>query len=595
MSKNTVEDYDLGLNGNSFQVGPLSLRMYDVMTERSTALDQVSDPEQIRQILRALKLYALDFTAKEAVRAALKQNGLELALQDDEQDMNMWGEVDSIQLLDMETSNDPVGPMYDDWEDAVDDWTPGQAFNFVVRQVPAKMRELSLEELLQALDPDGSLRKEAKEAGVKYMTPDSDECQSLAEMASENVRRAEETPQEAVAEDEVFAGTSARGYQVIAASDLENLWENSDESSSSFLQSQTVLHVMDALVSHGCLIVDISSGGRDTVATEQLAKMWKTCEAFFTTAVDSSEDKSLPPLVTAEGTSSKYAKIGYASYDNGNMQFLETRVSRETGEFLPSEVQSLLGTEGCDSMKNSFDVLAAVGKNVIRVAVTASTLEATKSISGLIPKDFDAILAGKRVAEELVDDGRPFEAEKDDSVCMSPHRICRYSNNKGAQGSQNNKRDESTKQTTKEIFGAHTDSTFVTIVPVAEVSGLEVYDEAAEKWFRPEVVARRQYNENYAAADSSDRLPWYSRYCVIMPGEFLQLLSRQEILASVHRVVATRHGQSRYSAPLLLRGRSSALLDASRYFGEATTPLLKECDGRTMDDIHSAMQPNSFQ
>jgi isopenicillin N synthase-like dioxygenase len=69
---------------------------------------------------------------------------------------------------------------------------------------------------------------------------------------------------------------------------------------------------------------------------------------------------------------------------------------------------------------------------------------------------------------------------------MSPHRLCRYSNNDARDK-------EKTKGPTREVFGAHTDSTFITAVPVAAVSGLEVYDEAAEQWYRPEKATRQHW------------------------------------------------------------------------------------------------------
>ena len=82
---------------------------------------------------------------------------------DEEEDQGMWGDVDSIRLLDEQ--GNPLPEVYDSWEDVVDTWKPGQGFDFVARQVPAKMRELSLDELLQALDPKGELRAQAKDSG----------------------------------------------------------------------------------------------------------------------------------------------------------------------------------------------------------------------------------------------------------------------------------------------------------------------------------------------------------------------------------------------------------------------------------------------
>jgi len=145
----------------------------------------------------------------------------------------------------------------------------------------------------------------------------------------------------------------------------------------------------------------------------------------------------------------------------------------------------------------------------------------------------------------------------------------------------------------------HTDSTFITAVPCAEVAGLDVYDEAAEQWYRPELTARRHWravrlsqghdpDSLTETIDNSD-VPWHSRYVVLMPGELLQLATRNEILATVHRVVAATD-TPRLSAPVLLRGRPSQRWDCNRYLGKADTPLLKECDGMSVNEIHDALQ-----
>ena len=143
-----VDDYNLGVSGDSYDTGPLSKRMYEAIVSKSSV-------PPTPQVLRTLKTYAMDFSAKEATRAALRENGLELTLTDDEQDQGMWGDVDSIRLPGIAT-------VYDSWEESVDDWTPGEGFSFVVRQVPAKMVELSIDQLLASLDPDGSLRRETR-------------------------------------------------------------------------------------------------------------------------------------------------------------------------------------------------------------------------------------------------------------------------------------------------------------------------------------------------------------------------------------------------------------------------------------------------
>jgi isopenicillin N synthase-like dioxygenase len=144
----------------------------------------------------------------------------------------------------------------------------------------------------------------------------------------------------------------------------------------------------------------------------------------------------------------------------------------------------------------------------------------------------------------------------------------------------------------QEIFGAHTDSTFLTVVPAAAVAGLEIWDEDAEVWMRPEVAARLHYKRVYAANDDDSTLPWHARYVILMPGEFLQVVTRNEVPASVHRVVVMPStGAVRYSAPVLFRGRPNMTLNVTRYLGsDLGYSLLKECNGMTMQEIHHVLQ-----
>jgi hypothetical protein len=81
--------------------------------------------------------------------------------------------------------------------EGVKEWTPGQTFNFVVRQVPAKTQELSVDETVQALDPYGSLREEAKGIKGEDVLPDKEalleifdiiDIASLADLADGNIR-----------------------------------------------------------------------------------------------------------------------------------------------------------------------------------------------------------------------------------------------------------------------------------------------------------------------------------------------------------------------------------------------------------------------
>lgn len=202
-----VEEYNIGISGVSFQTGPLSARMYEAMMSRQNQ-EFMSD-----EIKRAFKFYAMDFTAKEATRTALKQNGFEMPMQ--EGDITEWGFVDSIQLLD--PVGQPVGPLHDNWNRVVDQWTPGQGFDFVAREVPVKLRDIALQDILDALDPDGSLRRTVENAGLSIPTED---LQSLTDLANEVKRRCEEAPRGSSTSDQVYKGDHSRGYSTISRSEL---------------------------------------------------------------------------------------------------------------------------------------------------------------------------------------------------------------------------------------------------------------------------------------------------------------------------------------------------------------------------------------
>jgi hypothetical protein len=157
-----------------------------------------------------------------------------MVLKEEEEDQGMWGDVEAIRLYHVETGS-AIAKMYDSLEDAVNDWTPGQTFDFVARQVPAKIRELSLDELVEALDPEGKLREESGEES----TPDEEallsifdesDISSLSDLAADNIRRTENTPRIATKEDAAFAGLSTKGYNVIKRSDLALAARNEDGS-----------------------------------------------------------------------------------------------------------------------------------------------------------------------------------------------------------------------------------------------------------------------------------------------------------------------------------------------------------------------------
>lgn len=591
-----IEEYDIGISGISFQTGPLSAQLFEAMMSRQNK-DLMSD-----EIMRAYKVYAMDFTAKEATRTALKQNGFDSHFENE--DMDVWGIVDSIQLLDPTGQN--VGPLFDNWNHAVDQWKPGQGFNFVAREVGAKLKEVALQEVLDALDPDGSLRETALGAGLSIPTED---LRSLTDLANDVKRRCEEAPRGSSTTEKVYKGDHRRGYSAISRSELLVTSANRDGSEN----QKTLMHVMDALVAHGCLIVDLADNGANTDLPLIMAKMWEASTMFFAT-LDASPEREMQLPKMASIPASPYAKMGYINTQDG-MKFMETRVDRATGDVMPAAISSIVGENGMDSLTRAFRVVTSVGKDVVRIATAASSVEnkgfdalveETPAISGSKFSDdasvgrdtsvstIKASESAKLMVDELLDDGTfLYSSEQEGAVSMSPLRLCSYSNVK--------------EDAPTEVFGAHTDSSFVTMVPVASVSGLEVYDEDAEQWYRPELKARSiweaereskgedklAFYETIQVGNDVLQIPWHARYIIVMPGEFLQIVSRNEIAAAVHRVVAS--GPARVSAPVLVRGRPGITMNIPRYLGRINDALLAQVNGLNIQQIHDAMQPISFQ
>ena len=625
---------DVGIGGSTFGTGDLSRRMHGAMMKVASAKFPAGVPDEI---VNVYLLYAMDATAKEAVKVAMDSNGYALNLGDDEamQDEGAWGTVAAVSLLDTSgnaAKGEDGSDRYDSFADAIalGGWEPGDPYSFVVREVPSRKKGMDLEALLASLDPDGTLRKQAKDQGL--LLPGED-ISSLEMLRKDCEQRVNAAPAEASDESTVFRGEDEKGYRVINRGTLLKSARNGDGTEN----RKALLHVMDALANHGCLIVDLTDGDAEPEGAAAMERMWRTTEAFFEKVGEEEEGEgaasSVPPMQVAEGVGSSHAMVGYASFKDGDNKFLETRIRRDDGTLLPEEISGVVGADGAQSLVDAFRIMSEVGRDVVRIVTAASSAEAGSfvvsgsvvsaegeagpSIAGLTFEDAEVsglvdggdgpseedrrkgeVLASEaagRMTDEIMDDGAPLGdgsgIDHDEGpVSMSPHRLCRYSNDgKGKKGFS--KKNKSGGGRPAEIFGAHTDTSFVTIVPASKTSGLEVLDEDRLQWYRPELNARRHARSLDPAESRSDSYGWNCRYLVIMPGELLQLSSRNNVPAAVHRVVAAAD-RPRLSAPVLLRARPGTRMDVGRYLGDAgDDELLGEADGMTMEDVHSALQP----
>jgi hypothetical protein len=641
--------FDVGIDGRMMETGPLSFKMYNAIRARKTMVDIPT---------RMMYELILKTTAKQAVKLTLQQSGLQLAVENDFDDSG-WGTIESIRMEqeDDGISSDIPSVTFDSWDSMLsfsgdgDDkygWTPGKSFSFILRNVPTYRKAVSLDELLSSLDPDGSLRNQALDAGLiddfNYDDGDDDEVEEyqpvtcLKELFEDNYRRVQHAPRAVEDRNNVYVGSDNGGYRLIHANDLLSMvhdingrLDNNETISRNLLKKykNITMHVMDAFVSHGCLLVDVTDGGNNQSRANSLHQMWKATESFYHNVANNKENHTaLPSWTSVTEAGSGHAKVGYQSLMNTSMSVLETRQRVTDGQLLPLETKTLFGTDGYNAMLNSFDVITELCQAAIQIAVGASIMEIGINDATI------AMAGAKRLVHEMVDNGKPVSmvvpnsANNSFPVSMSPHRLLQYGKVQNGSNSKNSNYNGNMHDANDaEIFGAHTDTTFITAVPVAAVAGLEVYDEDAQLWYRPEFAIQQRYHysdngDNMIVEDTAMLLPppWYTRYVVLMPGELLQISTCNEIPAAVHRVIdgsfSTNSDESshplsssssiRYSAPVLLRGRSGVVFDCERYFGicppdssqqldqqrelSTTWPVWTECQNMTMDQIYNSLQ-----
>jgi len=231
---NGIEDetiyMDIGINGLTFGTGDLSKRMHGALMKVASTKFGNNIPSDL---IHVYLLYAMDTSAKEAVKVAMDSNGYVLNLGDEEdmQDEGSWGQIDQVVLLDSMTNEVIVGEdgssSYTSFMDAITKggWEPGDSYSFIVREVPSRKKAMDLEALLKALDPDGTLWEEAKERGM--LLP-GDEITSLKELGIDCDQRVKSAPFETSDEQNVFSGGESKGYNIISRKQLMKSSMNSD-------------------------------------------------------------------------------------------------------------------------------------------------------------------------------------------------------------------------------------------------------------------------------------------------------------------------------------------------------------------------------
>jgi hypothetical protein len=140
-----------------------------------------------------------------------------------------------------------------------------------------------------------------------------------------------------------------------------------------------IRQVMEALVGHGCFIVDLTDDDHDGTTsnrTSMVHAIWQTTELLFEEIVNNTTTMTqIPSLRSIPDAGSLHAKVGYASLDDGMMQFVETRQRRTDGTLLPIETASIIGTDGCQSIQSAFRMITELAQATVQIAIAACTQE----------------------------------------------------------------------------------------------------------------------------------------------------------------------------------------------------------------------------
>lgn len=283
----------------------------------------------------------------------------------------------------------------------------------------------------------------------------------------------------------------------------------------------------------------------------------------------------------------------------------------EEGEdplLLPLEVGELVGSASLRRAHSGMSTLFDIGSQITS-AVLGMDSESTNKLLDDCSRVNDS--SSKQQQHEMRSENHQ---EIANTMSNSYQRIIRYLKPKQQQQPQSSSISGSKEEKEEDdaAFWPHVDSTFLTLIPLPDVAGLEVWcpsslysesDDLSERgeWVRP---------IKPLTADTNDV------HVVALAGEFMQLLSNGDVPTCIHRVIAPKPtppfgfaGSSnakkykpRVSAPLFLRPRKGeeAILDVESDLRDSDNPglyfeegLLEECDSMRVWDYMDCMSPDN--
>ena len=295
----------------------------------------------------------------------------------------------------------------------------------------------------------------------------------------------------------------------------------------------------------------------------------------------------------------------------GKMQVLYTKLipgdPEEEGDplMLPLEVGEMVGSTSLRQAHSGMRTLFDVGSQITSAVLGMDSVSASKLLDDCSLED--------NCERQPNDSMTPDKADEIAStVSNSYQRLIRYLKPQQQAGGATTDNDAA--------FWPHVDSTFLTLIPMSDIPGLEVWCPSSKNSGNSDLSERGEWVRPIRPLDDepkSGRIDVNKEDCAYvfaLAGEFLQLLSDGQVPTCIHRVIppkpaapaafgfASKPYKQRVSAPLFMRPRrgEAATLDVSSdlidqrtkglYFEEG---LLDECDEMRVWDYMDCMSPNN--
>ncbi len=423
--------------------------------------------------------------------------------------------------------------------------------------------------------------------------------------------------------------TAAASSDMSSRRDIRRAYTANDNTQQQHQQEEYGLHGRSS--GSGCCIIRLQ--GKDATSVRGLIDF---ADKFFEGVDNSTEDDTSTTTTKSERAARQLKDLGvfriennvHAGFDQdvnneGKMQVLYTKLippppssnlhntdnnnDDEDPLLLPLEVGEMVGSASLRRAHSGMSTLFDIGSQI-----TSAVLGMDSESTNKLLDDCSRVNDSKQQQRQHEMSSENHE-EIANTMSNSYQRIIRYLKPKQQQ-QQSSISGGATEEKEEEdaAFWPHVDSTFLTLIPLPDVAGLEVWcpsslysesDNLSERgeWVRP---------IKPLTADTNDV------HVVALAGEFMQLLSNGDVPTCIHRVIAPKPpppfdfaGSSnakkykpRVSAPLFLRPRKGeeAILDVESDLRDSDNPglyfeegLLEECDSMRVWDYMDCMSPDN--